>query len=505
MKKNSTFTTEEIAQLRAESVAKLAATLSASSPSIDAHPVNISAVDLTRPPGFVGTVADWIDGQCRFPRRNLAVAAALVSVGNIAGLRTTDDIDGISLNLIGFCRAGSATGKEAIQQAALELHRAAGIQGAVHGGIKSEQEIIRNLTRHQAAFYIVDEIGIMLKKISNAQQRGGAAYLEGVIGRIMEAYSKATGYMVLSGDAREDLRKGLTQELLQCRKIVSENEDKGGRFARRAAQVEHALENLDNGLDRPFFSLLGFTTPVTFDDCVTYENATNGFIGRALLVNEPETNPQPRAGFVREPMQARLSAALANLYSPGSHDPQAARVEWYDERKPIKTTPDAADALATVAAWFFSVAAEDAKQRSGLEAIPRRAYEMVAKVSTILAAHTGTRTLEHVAWAYALARRDADYKIAVANANVLAVRADTTKSSDARTDALCQRILTILSGSAGETQGVIINRLRKSYSRDEVCIALGRVVSTGMIEQVEITHAGNGTKAPGYRLTAQQF
>lgn len=52
-------------------------------------------------------------------------AAALVSVGNISGLRATDDLDGISLNLIGFCRAGSATGKEAIQQAALELHRAA--------------------------------------------------------------------------------------------------------------------------------------------------------------------------------------------------------------------------------------------------------------------------------------------------------------------------------------------------------------------------------------------
>lgn len=501
MKKNSTFTAEEVAKLRAESVAKLADTLSTSAPVKDAHPVNIAGVDLTQPPGFVGTVTDWIDGQCRFPRRNLAVAAALVSVGNIAGLRTTDDIDGISLNLIGFCRAGSATGKEAIQQASLELHRAAGIQGAVHGGIKSEQEIIRNLTRHQAAFYIVDEIGIMLKKISNAQQRGGAAYLEGVIGRIMEAYSKATGYMVLSGDAREDLRKGLTQELIQCRKIVSENEDKGGRFARRASQVEHALENLDNGLDRPFFSLLGFTTPVTFDDCVTYENATNGFIGRALLVNEPETNPQPRAGFARQPLPPKLSAALANLYSPGSHDPQAARVEWYDDRRPIRTTPDAADALGTIAAWFFSVAAEDAKQRSGLEAIPRRAYELVAKVSTILAAHGGTRTLDHVAWAYALARRDADYKIAVANANMLSARADVTKSSDARTDALCQRIITLLSGSDGETQGVIINRLRKSYSRDEVCVAIGRLTAANAIEQVDATNPTNGRQVKINRLT----
>lgn len=113
----------------------------------------------------------------------------------------------------------------------------------------------------------------------------------------------------------------------------------------------------------------------------------------------------------------------------GLRDPQAARVEWYEERRAISTTPDASDALAAVQGWFFSVAAEDAKQRSGLEAIPRRAYELVAKVSTILAAHTGTRTLEHVAYAYAL----------------------------------CQRILTLLSGSDGETQGVIVNRLPGRY------------------------------------------
>lgn len=479
--KKSSFSPEEIASLRAESVAKLADALSASAPvSADDSPCDTSDVDLLCPPGFVGEIAGWIDSQCRFPRRNLAVAAALVTVGNVAGLRVTDDVDGVSLNILAFCRAASATGKEAIQQATLELHRAAGINSAVHGGIKSEQEIIRNLTRHQAAFYVVDEIGIMLKKISNAQNRGGAAYLEGVIGRIMEAYSKATGYMVLSGDAREDLRKSLSSELSQCRKIVSENEDSGGRFARRIPQVEHALDNLDNGLDRPFFSLLGFTTPVTFDDCVTYENATNGFIGRALLVNEPESNPQPRPGFAKLPLPGILASRLANLYSPGTYDPSAARVEYYDARTPICTEPDAVTLLADIQNWFFSVSAEDAKNRSGLEAIPRRAYEMVAKVSAILGAYSGTRTVAHVTWAYAMARRDADYKIAVANANMLAIKAGDAKHGEARADALCQRILTILSGEP-ETQGAIVNRLRKTYARDEIAVALGRVTAAGMV------------------------
>ena len=78
-------------------------------------------------------------------------------------------------------------------QAVSECHAVSGIGAATHGAIKSEQEIMRNIAlRHQAAFYLVDEIGIFLQKIKNAQQRGGAAYLEGVIGLLMSVYSKAS-------------------------------------------------------------------------------------------------------------------------------------------------------------------------------------------------------------------------------------------------------------------------------------------------------------------------
>jgi len=41
-----------------------------------ALPFALSGVDLLSPPGFVGQVTDWIDAQCRYPRRRLAVAAA---------------------------------------------------------------------------------------------------------------------------------------------------------------------------------------------------------------------------------------------------------------------------------------------------------------------------------------------------------------------------------------------------------------------------------------------
>ena len=44
-------------------------------------------------------------------------------------------------------------------QSYLQIMRTAQVQAAVHGGFKSEQEVMRNLIRHQAAFYCIDEIG----------------------------------------------------------------------------------------------------------------------------------------------------------------------------------------------------------------------------------------------------------------------------------------------------------------------------------------------------------
>ena len=120
-------------------------------------------IDLLRPPGFVGEVAGWVNGQCRFKRENLAVAVALNAVANICGMRVTDDLLGNRTNLLTFCVASSATGKEAIQQAYTKIMQEAGMLQAVYGGIKSEQEIYRNLLRHQGAFYNIGELGLQLK------------------------------------------------------------------------------------------------------------------------------------------------------------------------------------------------------------------------------------------------------------------------------------------------------------------------------------------------------
>lgn len=447
-------------------------------PPVEVGSISESDIDLLRPPGFVGQLVEWINGQCRFPRERLAVATALSSIGNIGGLRYQDATYGVTSNQFIFCVAGSATGKEAIQQAQSEIHRAAGISPATHGGIKSEQEIVRNLIDHQAAFYIIDEMGLVLQKIQNARKRGGAAYLEGVIGVLMSAYSKANSYMALSGDVKKEIKKQLLSELSQLNKLA----DAGQDVTQKLETLERQLVGIDNGLERPFLSLIGYTTPSTFASLVDYENSANGFFGRSLIVQERDTNPKAKKRFIRAPMNSQIKNSILSIATGGQSDTMSVRVEHHGERKEIPTTEDALEALDGIEDEFHTNA--EAAKENALEAIPRRAFELVLKVSLILAIPEGVRTLEHVRWAYAFVKRDISEKINLIAGNM----ADQENRKD---EALARQILALLDTENGEIMSVISQRCR-AYKKEDVEQTIQNLISNGYIEQVEPEHSGRG-------------
>lgn len=461
--------------------------------SNDDLPFSIDGVDLTSPPGFVGEVARWIEDQSRRPRRHLAVAGALTAIGNIAGLRYTDDRDGVTTNLFSFCVAGSRTGKEAIQQAVASILRVAGMAPATHGAIKSEQEIVRNLIRHQAALYIIDEIGIFLQKVKNAQTKGGASYLDGVIGMLMGAYSKADGFMLLTGDARDEMQQILLKEAAQINRKLENLEGDEDALRKKLDRIDKALDSLNSGLDRPFLSLIGFTTPVTFDDLVDYQSATNGFIGRALIFNERETAPRSKRRFSRRPMSPRMESTLMQIYSAGEFDSKGNdRVEYYGERLEIVTDDKAHDMLDAALDWLEDQA-EAHKGVTGLEALYLGAYELVSKVSLILACPEGVRTAEHVRWAFALVRSDIEGKARLVTAN--------DRQEDAPDLSLRARIANIIDGD-GEKRSVIHNRLRR-VERKKIDEMLEKMVEDGIVEMAELQHPKNGKKFEIYRLSSQ--
>lgn len=456
--------------------------------------LDTKGVDLLRPPGLTGRIAEWINQRGIRPRENLSSMAAIYAMGNIAGLRYTDDRSRATTNLFVFNVAGSGTGKEAIIQSVIEIMLHSGMAPATHGTIKSEQEITRNLTRNQAALYVVDEIGFLLQKIKSAQKRGGAVYMEGIIGLLMSAYSKADGRLPISGDLREDIKRELQREVSKLEKLIDEGGQKPHLMARQSAAL-HMLNTIDQGLDRPFLSMIGFTTSKNFDELVDYEAAANGFIGRSILCIEHDTAPFTRMRHTRPDLPEDLKIAIRQIALGGTFDmtaPINARVEYYGDRIVIPTEKHA-DAMLDKIIEFFDRMAQEHKERSGLEALLMRGYELVSKVSLILAVPEGVRTIEHVRWAFALVKRDIETKMRMVTAN--------DREKDAPALAMRAKIEHIISGEDGETLGVICNRM-KNFRKEDIEACLAKMVERGDVTAEESQHRYNKKKIVRYRYVS---
>lgn len=448
-------------------------------PTRDGLPFDIEGVSLTQPPGFVGDVVDWIDGNSRSPRRHISTGAALFALGAAYSLHYTAD-SRVSTHMLTFCIAGSRTGKESIENGAGDVMRAAGLADAIVGKIKSEQEIIRNLLRNQCAFHLVDEMGLELQKLHNAQKKGGTPYLEGVIGTIMSAYGKSDSVLPLTGDAKKEAQEELRKRLAILCKKRDENEGGAGILA-EIASVEEAIRRTRDGLYRPILGVMGFSTPVTFDGLMDYTSGTNGFIGRALIFVEHETVPELRENWRYTPMPDAMRQTIMMLASGGyTRDPDA-RIEHYGDKAVIPTDRRADDMLVRAARWLRDRARGE-KGTSGLESLWLGAYELVEKVSLVLAVEEGVRTPEHVRWAFALVKHDVERKIRAIVSN--------DREKDSPLMALQARIINICGGEDGETLGVIVNRCR-GKRREDIEKALAGLIAKGRIREESAGRHGN--------------
>jgi len=454
---------------------------------VEQDEIDISGIDLRRPPGFVGEVAEWIEDQVRYKRENLSVGGALIAMGNIIGLKYNDPIGSVTSNLIGFCVAASGTGKDSVLDGVGEIMTAVGLKKACYGAIKSEQEMVRNLVEHQPTFYLIDEIGYLFTKIKSAQTKGGANYLEGIIGILMSVYSKGNSSLMVSGDVRKEIRKQLLAEITQIDRQLDDAPDKI-KEARRV-QLEQALKFIEDGIRNPFLSMIGFTTNTNFDSTVNFENATNGFIGRSLLFIETKSVPYEKKRFKKRPMPDEMKATLQQIASAGSFSmmPEG-RIENYGSKVAVPSTDDAVALLERSSEALHNLA-EDASERNGLEALYLRGKELVAKISFILAAPEGLRTVEHVRWAYAMVKNDIETKARMVIGN--------DRQKEAPEDALLSRLVNLIDRE-GETFGVLVNKLR-TYKKEDIEKGLKKLADKGYLVVEESIHPRKKIKIKRYR------
>lgn len=450
----------------------------------------VAHIDIRKPPKFAGVLCDWVNAQCRYPRENLAAAASLYILSCIGGMRHKDARDDLSLNFIAFNVAGSGTGKDAIDKAIKECFDVADITQASYGTWKSTQEAVRNLIEHQASFYNIDELGEKLSVVSNAKKRGGAVYLEELIGFFMSAYTKYDSTLSISGDLKRELKDGLMKEWQR----INAKMDKDGETEDLLAQQEAILKKVkeaEKGIVNPYLSVFGLTAPHVFESLVDRDMATNGFIARATIFREHETNPRIKKGFKNQVMPVNMRLALAELYSGGEHSNDS-RVQRMGNKQAISTTDEASEMLDEIYEYFYEMA-EQHKSRTGMEAIPRRGWEICSKISLITAMPSRTRTIEDVMYAFAVAKLDIQRKIELAYGN------EASQHKDTRADALMVKIKSMLDKDSETTVGQIRNRLRE-FQKDDIDKALSLMVERGIVLAVENQHKVNKTITIRYKL-----
>jgi len=431
--------------------------------------------DLKRPPGFVGEITDYINRQCRYPREHLAAMSAIVAVGNMGSMKYQSDTGGTS-NLFAFCIAGSASGKESVLQAVIDLHIESGLSPACHGKIKSDKEIHMNLVRNQASMYIIDEVAVELEKIINSSRQGGAAYLQSVIGTLLSVYSKASGNYLVSGDMRADIIEDL-------RKYYAAESKKDDVDEKKLTEIIEKIDFIEKyGLKNPYLSMIGYTVPGTFNNMVSLAQIISGLLGRSLLANEPDNNPKRKRGFVKQTMAEELRERILYFCATGQTD--SYRVEEAKQKVIVRTDDDAKAELEECADWFEDEA-DKHTERTGFEAVVRRGYEMVDKISFILAMESRKRTLEHVKWAFEYVARDIEYKTLLAYSNV--------KEKSDPVESMAAKIMCSLDDD-GITAGRLINKYRAKKTVIEDAINFLEKKGKIRVESKKIKYRKEDTK-----------
>jgi hypothetical protein len=225
--------------------------------------------DMTRPPGLVGDITDWICASARQPSRPLALAAALVTVGTLAGRRWAGPTRSAT-HLYVMSLAPTSGGKQHPQNCVETLLRAAG-KPEYFGApsYMSMSAVIQELRNKPVMVSCVDEYGAFLKRVNSkgagGHERGISEVMRNLWGLSFKSYRTPAWAQLSSQDVG-----------VVC------------------------------------FSILGSSTPGELMSALSGDDVTNGFLNRFLVIDggerKPSREPEMDAKMVPSGISERLRA-----------------------------------------------------------------------------------------------------------------------------------------------------------------------------------------------------
>ena len=226
---------------------------------------------LTKVPGVIGDIIDWIVATARRPNRVLALGAAVTVVGTLIGRRVAGPTRSAThLYVIPVGPTGS--GKQHLLEATMALMLAANAHGHIGPGeFISMPAVLNFITRKPLALCLQDEYGAFLHRITSKKASGFELSISKVLRTLW-----ATSFTPIA-----------TPE-----------------WANRETKI----------IQSPAISILGLSTSDEFHGALQGEHVANGFLNRFLVLNSDlrtaDREPELEPGTVPE----QLSATMRTLY-----------------------------------------------------------------------------------------------------------------------------------------------------------------------------------------------
>ncbi len=223
--------------------------------------------DLTRVPGLVGGIVDWIEATARRPSRVLALGAAMTLVGTALGRRLSGPtMSGTHLYVL--CLTPTGAGKDhGLQQVRRVLYASKMGHHIGPDEFMSMPALINFMVRQPLALCPMDEFGGFLRRVNGRRASG---FEQGITKTLRTAWGVNFGSMS-------------TPE-----------------WAGRAKQDIHA----------PAISIYAVSTPGEFYNAIEGSDIVNGFLNRFLCLSveeradevDPSMPPMTVPDWISEPM-----------------------------------------------------------------------------------------------------------------------------------------------------------------------------------------------------------
>ena len=253
---------------------------------------------LTRVPGLLGELIDYVEATARRPNRVMALGAALTVLGTAVGRRVAGPtMSGTHLFTIALGPSG--VGKDVPVRAVGRLLRAGGMgQHIGPDEFMSMPAMISLLLRSPLSACAMDEFGAFLARINSRR----ASPFEAGLKKVMRSAWGASFETIMTPE-----------------------------WANRASVPIHS----------PALSIFGVSTPEEFFQALQGADVINGLLNRFLLlqteVTAKDKDPAADTAEVPEALATKLKALYAEANRPQSRpslvsgEPPPRRLEWADD------------------------------------------------------------------------------------------------------------------------------------------------------------------------------